>query len=94
MARREQAETLRSATSALSTALEMDTLYEVILDSASKLVPFDQASIEIVKQGCLELVAEHGHLREQHMERKNAWNSKHWEDWRDLWNGQYRPIKR
>ena len=92
LARREQAETLRTATAALSTALEMDTLYEIILDSVSKLVLYDHASIEIIKQGCLELVAEHDRLKGQQIERKDAWNSKHWEDWKDLWKGQYRPL--
>lgn len=92
LTRREQAETLRAATASLSVALDVQTLYEMILDSAAKLVPYDYASIEIVKQGCLELVAEHGHVKEQHIERNDAWNSKRWEDWKDLWTDQYRPL--
>jgi len=92
LARREQAEALRTATASLSTALESQRLYEIILDSAAKLVPYDHATIEIVKQGCLEPVAEQGHLYGQHIELKKPWNSKHWEDWQDIWKGQYRPL--
>jgi PAS domain S-box-containing protein len=92
LARREQAETLRTATASLSTALDIPILYEIILDSAAKLVSYDHASIEIVKQGCLELVAERGLLNEMHIQRKNAWESKRWDDWKNLWQDQVRPI--
>ena len=92
LARREQAETLRAATAALSTALDIHTLYGIILDSAAKLVPYDHASIEIVQQGCLELVAEQGHRAEIEIKRKKAWNSKRWDDWKDMWQDHYRPI--
>ena len=54
---RGRAEVLREATAALTTSIELDTLYEIILDAASKLVPFDSASIEIFDQGYLEIVA-------------------------------------
>jgi PAS domain S-box-containing protein len=92
LARREQAETLRIATASLSTALDIHTLYEIILDSTAKLVPYDHASIEILKQGCLELAAQRGPLNEARIERKQAWASNRWEDWKDLWRDQYRPI--
>ena len=92
LARREQAEALRFATASLSTALETHTLYEIILSSAARLVPYDHASIEIVKQGCLELVAEHGPLKGKPIKRRDAWNSKRWEDWKDIWKDQYRPL--
>lgn len=92
LARREQAETLRSATATLSMALDLHTLYEIILNSAAKLVPYDHASIEIVKLGCLELVAEHGLLKDKPLERKKAWESKRWDDWKDLWKDQFRPL--
>ena len=92
LARREQAETLRTATASLSTALDIRTLYEIIFDSVAKLVLYDYASIETVKQECLELVAERGRLGDQHIERKNAWNSKRWENWQELWKDQYRPL--
>ncbi|HAW51739.1 MAG TPA: hypothetical protein DCX54_05330, partial [Flavobacteriales bacterium] len=54
---RKKAETLREATSALTTTLELETLYEIILDSVTKLVPFDSASIEILEHGTMEIVA-------------------------------------
>lgn len=92
LARRGQAENLRMATASLSTALDVQTLYEIILTSAARLVPYDHASIEMIKQGCLELVAEHGSLKEKHIERKGAWNSKRWEEWKDIWADQYRPL--
>ena len=95
LARREQAEILRSATASLSTALELHTLYEIILNSVEKLIPYDHASIEIVKQGCLELVAERGSFKDGPIEQKKqkkAWESKRWEDWKDLWKDQFRPL--
>lgn len=92
LARREQAETLRTATAALSTALEIHTLYEVILDSAARLVPYDHASIEIVKQECLELVAERGRVTAKHVRRKRAWKSNRWDDWKDMWQDHFRPL--
>ncbi len=60
LARREQAETLRVATASLSTALDIPTLYEITLDSAAKLVPYEFAFIETMKRGCVEIVAERG----------------------------------
>ena len=92
LARREQAETLRTATASLSTALDILSLYEIILDSAAKLLAYDHASIEIVRQGCLELAAERGPLNEMQIEHKSPWDSKRWDDWKDLWRDQYRPI--
>ena len=92
LARREQAEILRSATASLSTALELHTLYEIILSSAKKLVPYDHASIEIVKQGCLELVAEYRSFNDRSIKQKEAWKSKRWDDWKDLWKDQFRPL--
>ena len=43
--RREQAETLRAVTASLSTTLDINALYEIILDSLSRLIPHDSASI-------------------------------------------------
>lgn len=92
LSRREQAEALRAATTSLSTALDIHTLYEIILDAAAKLVPYDLASIETVKQGCLELVAQRGQPGDENLNKKTACDSKQWEDWKDIWKGQYRPI--
>jgi PAS domain S-box-containing protein len=92
LARREQAEALRLATSSLSAAMDIHTLYEITLNSAAKLVPFDFASIEIVKQGCLELAAQRSRPDTNRIERKQVWNSKRWEEWKEIWKDQYRPI--
>lgn len=54
---RERAETLREVTAALTTSIELETLYEIILDSAARLVPFDSASIEILNDGYLKIVS-------------------------------------
>ena len=58
--RREQAELLREATAALTTSIEPDALYEIILDSLLKLVPYDSASIELLDDDYWEIVAERG----------------------------------
>ncbi|MDQ3007852.1 MAG: GAF domain-containing protein, partial [Chloroflexota bacterium] len=58
--RREQAELLREATAALTTSIEPGALYEIILDSLLKLVPYDSASIELLDDGYWEIVAERG----------------------------------
>ena len=58
--RRQAAETLRETTAALTESLELEELYETILDSLAKLIPFDSASIEIIDQGILKVVAGHG----------------------------------
>ncbi|MGB7876089.1 MAG: GAF domain-containing protein, partial [Anaerolineales bacterium] len=54
---REKAEALREATAALNTSIELETLYEIILDSVAKLVPFDSASIEILNEGTIKVVS-------------------------------------
>src|SRR5215207_8799300 len=58
--RREQAELLREATAALTTSIEPGVLYAIILESLSKLVPYDSASIELLDDGYWEIVAERG----------------------------------
>ena len=92
LARREQAETLRIATASISTALEFDTLYETILDSVAKLVPYDYASLETVKQGCLELAAQRGNMGCKRNDAELLQDSKQWSMWKDLWKDQYQPI--
>jgi PAS domain S-box-containing protein len=54
---RKRAEALREATATLTTSIELEALYDTILNSLSKLIPFDSASIEILDQGYLEVVA-------------------------------------
>jgi len=58
--RREQAELLREATASLTTSIEPDALYEIILASLLKLVPYDSASIELLDDDYWEIVAERG----------------------------------
>ena len=54
---RKRAEALREATAALTVSIELEALYDTILNSLSELIPFDSASIEIFNQGYLEVVA-------------------------------------
>jgi PAS domain S-box-containing protein len=93
LARREQAETLRTATASLSTELEIDALHEIILDAAAKLIPYDRGSILVMNQGCLEIVAERGlDSNHVHIGQKYAWDSLRWGEWKDLWKAEHRPI--
>ncbi|HLO32470.1 MAG TPA: GAF domain-containing protein [Anaerolineales bacterium] len=93
LARREQAEALRTATAALSTALDTNTLYEIIFDSIAKLVPYDSASIEIANQDWLEIVAVRGHPEGQgHIGQKYFWDASTWGEWDDLWSDQHKPM--
>ncbi|HSA99005.1 MAG TPA: GAF domain-containing protein, partial [Anaerolineales bacterium] len=80
LARREQAEILRVATASLSTAMDLHSLYEIILNSVAKLVPYDRASIEIMKQGCREVVAESGFPGSQRIGQKYPWDPSQWKD--------------
>ncbi|MBN2115005.1 MAG: GAF domain-containing protein [Anaerolineales bacterium] len=74
LARREQAEILRTATASLSAAMDLHSLYQIILDSVAKLVPYDRASIEIVKQDCREVVAESGFPASGRIGQKYPWD--------------------
>ncbi len=58
--RRQEAENLREATAALTRTIEIDKLYEIILESLSWLVPYTSASIELVDQGQTEIAAARG----------------------------------
>jgi PAS domain S-box-containing protein len=93
LARREQAETLRTVTASLSTAPDINTLYEIIFDSIAKLVLYDSASIEIINQGCLEIVAIRGHPEgDQHIGLKYVWDASQWGEWNDVWQDQHKPM--
>ena len=85
--RRQQAEVLREATTILTTTIELEELYENILASIEKLVPYDSASIELIKQGYLEIVAEknlpktHQFIGQRYIYNSNKWKNrekKHW----------------
>jgi GAF domain-containing protein len=93
LARREQAETLRTATASLSAELDIHALHEIILESAAKLVPYDRASILIMKHGCLEIVAEHNlQSNHQRIGQKFAWDSSKWGEWENLGRTAPQPM--
>ena len=61
LARREQAETLQEVIASLSTTLDIHELYQIILQSLTKLVHHDSASIFIeYENGEMEIVAARG----------------------------------
>ena len=92
LARREQAETLRMVTSSLSTELDIHALYELILDAIVKLVPYDRASILVMNQDCLEVVADRDpYLTSEHLGQKYAWDPSKWGNWENLGKAQ-RPL--
>ena len=55
--RRMDAEILREATLELTSNFELDKLFESIFTSLAKLIRYDSASIEIIDQGYIEIVA-------------------------------------
>ncbi len=55
-----EAENLRDATSALTTTIELEQLFEIILDALAKLVPYTSASIELVEGSQALLAAARG----------------------------------
>lgn len=55
--RRKQAEILREATGTLTSFSKLETLFENIFNSLDKLISYDSASIEMINQGYLEIVA-------------------------------------
>ncbi len=58
--RRQEAENLREATAALTKTIELDRLFDIILESLSKLVSYTSASIEVVDLEQAEIVASRG----------------------------------
>ncbi|MGZ9226874.1 MAG: GAF domain-containing protein, partial [Anaerolineales bacterium] len=93
LARRKQAETLRTATASLSAALDLDTLYQIILDSIANLVAYERASIEVIHQGCLEIMASRGYpADERPVGKKYPWDSEQWGEWGDVWKNQQKPL--
>jgi PAS domain S-box-containing protein len=93
LARREQAETLRLVTASLSTELDIHALYEIILETVAKLVPYDRASILVMNHDCLEIVAEHNpHSTRQNLGQKYAWDSSKWGEWENLGKAQHQLM--
>jgi PAS domain S-box-containing protein len=58
--RRLEAEALREATGELTTTIELDRLFTIILDALSKLVTYTSASIELIDDGHGQVVAARG----------------------------------
>jgi putative nucleotidyltransferase with HDIG domain len=58
--RRQEAETLRQATAALSTSLDLDHVLGSILTSLKQVVPYDSASVFMLEGDCLRITSAHG----------------------------------
>ncbi len=58
--RRKQAEALRESTAALTTSLEIQKIYDIILNTSAHLVNYTSASIELIIDKYVEIVAQHG----------------------------------
>jgi PAS domain S-box-containing protein len=59
-AARHQAETLRAATQALSSSLDLQTVLRLILTKLKEVVPYDSASVQELRQGRLEIIGGDG----------------------------------
>jgi PAS domain S-box-containing protein len=59
-ARWSEAETLRQATAAITQSLSMDERMEVILEQLDKVVPYDSASVQLLRDNSLEIVGGRG----------------------------------
>jgi serine phosphatase RsbU (regulator of sigma subunit)/CRP-like cAMP-binding protein len=53
---REQAETLHAATQALSTTLDLQEIFKLILKELQKVVPYDSASVQQLKENKLKII--------------------------------------
>lgn len=58
--RRQEAETLREAALALTTTLEREEVFEGILAELQKVVPYDSASVQLLKGNQLEIIGGRG----------------------------------
>jgi GAF domain-containing protein/CheY-like chemotaxis protein len=58
--RRDEAETLREAALALTTTLDQQQVFERILSELQKVVPYDSASVQLLKGNRLEIIGGHG----------------------------------
>jgi PAS domain S-box-containing protein len=58
--RRQEAETLRQATAALSTSLDLDHVLDAILTSLKQVVPYDSASVFLLEGKLLRITSVHG----------------------------------
>lgn len=92
LTRRELAEALRMATASLSSAADLESLYQVILDSAGKLVDYDHASLQVFNEDCLETVAESGFAAQPFMQRRTPWDLERWDSWETFWENNSPPL--
>ncbi|MFQ3660900.1 MAG: ATP-binding protein [Chloroflexaceae bacterium] len=58
--RRQEAETLRAATQALSSTLDLNQVLDLILSELRKVVPYDSASVQVVRDGMAEIIGAYG----------------------------------
>src|SRR5258706_1098485 len=58
--RHKKTEILREATAALTASIDIEVLYQIILDSIAKLVDYTSASIESINLDYVEIVAQRG----------------------------------
>ncbi len=58
--RRQEAETLYRATQALATTLDLHRVFEAILSELQQVVPYDSASVQLLRDGRLEIIGGHG----------------------------------
>lgn len=58
--RRQEAETLREATAVVATTLERERAIELILDQLARVLKYDSASIQLLRNGYLEIVGGRG----------------------------------
>lgn len=58
--RRQEAETLRAATQALSSTLDLNQVLDLILSELRKVVPYDSASVQVVRDGYAEIISAYG----------------------------------
>ena len=78
---RKQAEILREATTALNMFLNLDEIYQTVLDWLYKLIHYDSASIIIFDQGISEFVAVRGLAADQiQIGSRHEYNPKAWGD--------------
>ncbi len=59
--RRREAETLRETALALTSILEPEEIFERILSELQKVVPYDSASVQLLKEDRLEIIAGRGY---------------------------------
>jgi HD-GYP domain-containing protein (c-di-GMP phosphodiesterase class II) len=60
--RRQEAETLREATAVVATTLDQERAIELILDQLARVLKYDSAAIQLLRDGYLEIVGGRGWL--------------------------------